>query len=189
MGIWSTILAVFMFAAACNLDTVLLSMGYTARGMRISRWHGLVIAAVTTIITWFSLALGDAAAGLLPASLSSVLGGMVLIGIGFWFVLDYLRNPAGAAQEQEDAGQAGSLEGCISLAAALAVNNAGVGMAAGVTGISPIWAAGANFLATLASLALGRKLGMGLAGRLLGRCALALSGGMLMVLGACEAFL
>ena len=62
-------------------------------------------------------------------------------------------------------------------------------MAAGVTGISPGWAAAANFLTTLAALALGRRLGQGLVGRLLGRCALALSGGMLMVLGAWEAFL
>ena len=189
MGIWSTVLAVGMFAASCNLDTVILAMGYGARGIVLSRGHSLVLAAVTTGITWFSLALGEAAAGVLPPALSAVLGGMVLIGIGFWFVLDYLRDPSGSAGEGADAVRAGSLEGCVSLAAALAVNNAGVGMAAGVTGISPGWAAAANFLATLAALALGRRLGQGLVGRLLGRCALALSGGMLMVLGAWEAFL
>ena len=183
MGIWSTVLAVGMFAASCNLDTVILAMGYGARGIVLSRGHSLVLAAVTTGITWFSLALGEAAAGVLPPALSAVLGGMVLIGIGFWFVLDYLRDPSGSAGEGADAGRAGSLEGCVSLAAALAVNNAGVGAAAGVAGVRPLWAAACNFAVTLAALPLGRLLGRGAPGRLLGRGASALSGALLVLLG------
>ena len=74
----------------------------------------------------------------------------------------------------------------IALAAALAVNNAGMGVAAGVSGVSPGWAALANLVCTLAALPLGRALGDGLAGRLLGRFALPLSGGLLVVLGVWE---
>ena len=74
--------------------------------------------------------------------------------------------------------------GC--LAAALAVNNAGVGAAAGVSGLNPHWAALGNFLATLAALALGYRLGAGPAGRLLGKYALPLSGLLLILLGVWE---
>ena len=60
-------------------------------------------------------------------------------------------------------------------------------MAAGVSGIAPGWAALANFLVTLAALPLGRALGDKLAGRLLGKYALPLSGALLVLLGIWEA--
>lgn len=180
-------LAVLLFSAACNLDTVLLAMGYAAKGVRLSPSQSLVIAAITTLVTWLSLALGDVAALVLKEELAAMLGGLVLLGIGLWFVLDWLRRPEGGTAGGEGAKAAG-LWGCVSLAAALAVNNAGIGVAAGVSGISPAWAAVGNFLVTLAALPLGRYLGDRLAGRVLGKYALPLSGALLVVLGAWEAF-
>ena len=69
----------------------------------------------------------------------------------------------------------------VALSAALAVNNAGVGVAAGVTGLSPLLASGCNFFVTLFCLWLGRRLGKALAGW--GRWALPASGWMLVALG------
>ena len=136
-----------------------------------------MIAGGTTLVTWLSLALGAraSAAGALP-----VLGGLVLVGMGLWCVLDWLR--AGGQGEAVPAAGS-SLWDCLALAAALAVNNAGMGAAAGVSGVDPLWAAGANLVCTLAALPLGRALGDTLAGRLLGRFALPLSGLLLTVLG------
>ena len=169
--------AAAVFAAACNLDTVLLAMGWAARGVRPGRGRRLIIAVGTTLVTWLSLALGAraSAAGALP-----VLGGLVLVGMGLWCVLDWLR--AGGQGEAVPAAGS-SLWDCLALAAALAVNNAGMGAAAGVSGVDPLWAAGANLVCTLAALPLGRALGDTLAGRLLGRFALPLSGLLLTALG------
>ena len=169
--------AAAVFAAACNLDTVLLAMGWAARGVRPGRGQRLIIAVGTTLVTWLSLALGAraSATGALP-----VLGGLVLVGMGLWCVLDWLR--AGGQGEAVPAAGS-SLWDCLALAAALAVNNAGMGAAAGVSGVDPLWAAGANLVCTLAALPLGRALGDTLAGRLLGRFALPLSGLLLTVLG------
>ena len=69
----------------------------------------------------------------------------------------------------------------MALSAALAVNNAGVGVAAGVTGLSPVVASGCNFLATLLALWLGRALGRRLARWSL--LALPVSGLLLVLLG------
>ena len=185
----SALTAAALFAAACNLDTVLLSAGFAARGVVLRRGYGLVIAALTTLITWLSLALGAGAAALLGGRTAQVLGGLVLAGIGAWFLLDWLRRPGPppeGAEEAEEAEAAG-LRGCVALAAALAVNNAGAGAAAGVSGISPGLAAAANLLATLGALPLGRTLGSRLAGRLLGKYALPLTGGLLILLGLWEA--
>lgn len=188
MELWFSFLAVLVFSMACNLDTVILSMGYAVKGVRVSAGGRLVIAAVTTAVTWLSLALGELAAGVFPAGLTDVLGGLVLVGIGAWFLLDWLRRPRG---EEDGAAPAAApdLWGCVSLAAALAVNNAGVGVAAGVSGISPLWASLCNFAVTLLFLPLGAWLGEGVLGRLLGKYALPLSGVLLAALGAWEAFL
>lgn len=186
MDILWTIFSVLLFSLACNLDTVLLAMGYALKGVRVKPLHTLVIAEVTTVVTWLSLALGDAAAGVLSPALSAMLGGLVLLGIGLWFVLDYLRRLG--CPQQETAACTTGLWGCISLGAALAVNNAGIGLAAGVSGVSPLWAAACNFVITLAALPAGRWLGTKLAGRLLGEYALPLSGVLLVILGAWEAF-
>ena len=186
----SALTAAALFAAACNLDTVLLSAGFAARGVVLRRGYGLVIAALTTLITWLSLALGAGAAALLGGRTAQVLGGLVLAGMGAWFLLDWLRRPGPppeVAEEAEEAEAAAGLRGCVALAAALAVNNAGAGAAAGVSGISPGLAAAANLLATLGALPLGRTLGSRLAGRLLGKYALPLTGGLLILLGLWEA--
>ena len=183
----SALTAAALFAAACNLDTVLLSAGFAARGVVLRRGYGLVIAALTTLITWLSLALGAGAAALLGGRTAQVLGGLVLAGMGAWFLLDWLRRPGPPPEEAEEAEAAAGLRGCVALAAALAVNNAGAGAAAGVSGISPGLAAAANLLATLGALPLGRTLGSRLAGRLLGKYALPLTGGLLILLGLWEA--
>ena len=177
--------AAALFAAACNLDTVILSMGYAAKGVRVSFAHSLVLAVLTTLITWLSLVLGSGAARVLQGGLPGLLGGLALVGIGLWFGLDWLRR-TGAAPEEGGPGRAASLWDWVALAAALAVNNAGIGVAAGVSGLAPGWAALANFLATLAALPLGRVLGDRLAGRLLGKYALPLSGALLVLLGVWE---
>ena len=190
MDWFSALAAAALFAAACNLDTVLLSAGFAARGVVLRRGYGLVIAALTTLITWLSLALGAGAAALLGGRTAQVLGGLVLAGMGAWFLLDWLRRPGPppeGAEEAEEAEAAAGLRGCVALAAALAVNNAGAGAAAGVSGISPGLAAAANLLATLGALPLGRTLGSRLAGRLLGKYALPLTGGLLILLGLWEA--
>ena len=174
---FSALGAAALLAAACNLDTVLLSAGFAARGVRVGRGYALAIAALTTGITWASLALGAGAAALL--------GALVLAGIGAWFVLDWLRRQGAPPAEEESA--VPGWRGCVALAAALAVNNAGVGVAAGASGISPGLAAAANLLATLGALPLGRALGDRLAGRLLGRYALPLTGALLVLLGVWEA--
>lgn len=183
----SALTAAALFAAACNLDTVLLSAGFSARGVVLRRGYGLAIAALTTLITWVSLALGAGAAALLGGRPAQVLGGLVLAGMGSWFVLDWLRRPGPPPEGTEEAEAAAGLRGCVALAAALAVNNAGAGVAAGVSGISPGLAAAANLLATLGALPLGRALGGRLAGRLLGRYALPLTGALLVALGLWEA--
>ncbi len=182
MGAVSALGAVFLFTLACNLDTLLLAMGYALKGIHVTAGQSVLVAGVTTGVTLFSLLLGDTAAALLPVG-AGTLGGLALVGLGFWFLLDWLRGSA-AAEGRAEAPK--RLWGWVSLAAALAVTNAGTGVAAGAAGMAPRGAAACNFLITLAALPAGRWLGRRAAGRLLGRAALPLSGALLAALGLWE---
>jgi len=181
MELVSTLASAGLFSAACNVDTVILAMGYAARGVHIPMRGAVILALVTTGVTYLSLLLGQGFGAVLPGSGVRAAGGVVLMAIGGWFCLDFLRHPA---PEEVPSVLPGSPYGWVSLAAALAVNNAGAGVAAGAGGLDAPAAALASFLCTLLALPLGRWLGQGLAGRLLGRFALPLSGVLLMALGA-----
>lgn len=173
MDILAALGAGLLFSLACNLDTALAAVGLGASGARPGTGGSLTVAAVTTAVTFLSLALGAVGAALLPAGLAERLGGLALIGLGLWYLLDALRGKNSAPEQAQ--------QSRLALAAALAVNNAGVGVAAGVTGLSPLLASGCNFFVTLAALAGGRRLGSRLAGR--SAWALPLSGALLVALG------
>jgi len=165
--------AALLFALACNLDTVAAAVGQGARGRGLCLRSALMVSAATTAVTFLSLALGRAGAALLPPALADRLGGVALTALGLWYILDALRGAPPTPQ--------GEGKSALALSAALAVNNAGVGVAAGVTGLPPLLCAGCNFAVTLLSLALGRVLGERL--RRWGDLALPLSGALLSALG------
>ena len=154
MEFLSALTAGSVFALACNLDTVLASVGQGARGEELSLSKALAVAGLTTMVTFLSLLLGAVGATFLPESLAGRLGGLALTALGLWYLLDTLRGKGEAPPQGKS---------WVALSAALAVNNAGVGVAAGVTGLSPVVASGCNFLATLLALWLGRALGRRLA--------------------------
>lgn len=170
-----------LFALACNLDTVLLAAGFRLRGMRLSSRGAVIIAAITTVITVLSLFLGQRAALLLPASLPESLGGLVLVTMGLWFLLDWLRRPD---QDSSVPPPAAGHVAWVALAAALGVNNAGAGVAAGMSGVRPILGGAVNFFVTFLSLGLGHYLGSRAKREHVDGWALPLSGLLLAVLGA-----
>lgn len=173
MDFYSALCAGFLFALACNLDTVLAAVGQGAGGGRLGLREIFTAATVTTAVTFLSLTLGSLGAALLTDGLAERLGGLALTALGLWYLLDALRGSSPAP--------GGTDHSWLALSAALAVNNAGVGVAAGVTGLPPALASGCNFAVTILSLLLGRQLGK----RLSRWSALALpvSGAMLVALG------
>ena len=164
-----------LFALACNLDTVLASVGHGARRKGLTAGEAAGVAGVTTCVTLLSLLLGAAGAALMPVALAQRLGGVALAGLGLWYVLDALRGKEASAEHRG---------GWLALSAALAVNNAGVGVAAGVSGLSPVVASGCNFAVTVLALAVGQVLGQRL--RRWSGWALPVSGALLVVMGVGE---
>ena len=178
------ILSAALFALASNLDTWLLALVWGLRGARLSPGQYLVITGITTAVTWLALALGARAADFLPTGSAGMLGALVLVAMGLWTLLDWLRS-LGQSPGSDDPSP-GSLRACVPLAAALAVNNSGMGAAAGVAGLPPTAAALANLAATLFTLQAGLAMGRRAEGSWLGRYGLPLSGVLLVALGALQ---
>lgn len=178
MEFFSALTAGFLFALACNLDTVLAAVGQGIGREGLGLREVLTVATVTTAVTFLSLALGSFGAALLPSGLAEHLGGLALTALGLWYLLDALRGKTGDP--------VGTNHGWVALSAALAVNNAGVGVAAGVTGLSPVLASICNYFVTICFLLLGRLLGKKLAKW--SALALPISGGMLVALGIWRLF-
>ena len=174
MEFFSALGAGILFALACNLDTVLAAVGQGAGGDGLGLREMLTAALVTTAVTFLSLTLGALGAAMLPQGLADRLGGLALTALGLWYILDALRGG-------DNGPEGGAGRGWLALSAALAVNNAGVGVAAGVTGLSPVLASVCNFGVTILSLLLGRQLGRRLARW--NAMALPASGVMLVALG------
>ncbi len=173
-----------LFALACNLDTLILAITYGLKGLRLTVAAVLVLGAVTTAVTGVALSLGHLAADIL-APLSGLLGGLTLAGLGLWTLLDALRQTS--SDNEPSTPPALTPAACVPLGAALAVNNAGAGVAAGLSGLPVVWCAAANLLVTVLALLAGRAL----AARVralprLGKATLLLSGGLLLLLGVLQ---
>lgn len=89
------------------------------------------------MITLLFLTLGDRAGALLPPALPRQLGGWLLVGLGLWSLLDWLRELGRQAEEPKQLGGSGTA--WLSLAAALGVNNAGAGLRPEYPGSHPYW--------------------------------------------------
>ena len=74
MELLSELGAEILFALACNLDTVLAAVGQGVRQEEANRGSALIVAVVTTAVTFLSLILGAAgAAGWIGADRLGVL--------------------------------------------------------------------------------------------------------------------
>lgn len=177
----TAVLTALIFGTASNLDTLILALTWGLRGGRLTPGQGAVIGGVTTAVTWCALTVGALAGSLTRGA--ALLGPVLLVGMGLWTLLDWLRRLG--EQEQAPPPPEG-LRSCLPLAGALAVNNAGMGVAAGASGLSPLWASAVNLAVTLLALVLGSALGRRAEGRGWSRYALPLSGLLLVVLGLME---
>lgn len=168
------LLFILLFTLSCNLDTLILTLSYALRGVVLSGRAVVAVAAITSAVTGLSLLLGDLVGHQLNGA-AAHLGSLVLIGMGLWTILDWMRQPKRPEQPR--------FSGSITLAAALAMNNAGAGVAAGVSGLGAVEGAIGNFLVTLAFVALGRFLAHRMRGGQLAKYALPISGALLILLG------
>jgi putative sporulation protein YtaF len=81
-----------LLTIAVSLDSMGVGIAYGARGTRITALSGIIIALCTAVMMCISMTASNFLAELLPFTETRTLGGIILISIGCWQILQGWRN-------------------------------------------------------------------------------------------------
>jgi putative Mn2+ efflux pump MntP len=176
--LWSSALTV---AAVSNLDNLAAGFALGLRGTRVRLAPNVVIAASTMIGTAIAMASGEAISGLLPTSLASAGGSLLIVSIGAGTLLAAVYAPS-SSRHDPAAGLARAWSDRISwrealaLGVGLSLNNVAAGLGAGAAGVSsPATTLMAGALSLLC-VGGGSRLGWAAGSVIMGRAAPVLAG-------------
>lgn len=80
----SSVLLSVLIAIAANLDNLGIGIAYGIQKIKISNTANFVIAVISFTATWLSSTLGEAASLYLNSEIASMIGAILLIGVGIW---------------------------------------------------------------------------------------------------------
>lgn len=187
-----------LFGISASLDALLVGMTFGIRGSRIRLWQNLLISFITLLGTCLSVGLGARLVTLLPVSLWNLLGSLILILFGIYYITKFMiaalekyheKKQLTATQlssgQKKNSSALTFPEAC-TLGCALSANNMGIGLSASIAGLTLAPAATVTLFFSLVFLFLGNRLGMRHCLRLSEHLTDLLSGLLLVGLGILE---
>lgn len=198
-------LPIFLFAISSNIDNLIVGVAMGVKKLKISIIGNLIIAFVSFIGTYLSMALGGILVSSLSRDLSNYIGGMFLIGAGTWSLIscsrknvqstkysislpsynEYMENP-----EKADINQSGFIDVKESfiLGLALALNNVGVGLGAGISRFDALLTSAFTFVLSIISFLAGFHMGKRILPGSLKKYAESISGWIIVAMGVFQLF-
>jgi len=157
---WTEYASIVALGIGANSENLPVGLGYGMQGRKIGLASNLFIAAVTTGATLVPLAIGERLRGYMPERWPDIIGGLLLILLGFfnvWF--DRRRQPSFHFKSEPLRTTPISLGETVVLAGSLSLNNVGLGFAGGIAGLGagPVAVSVSGFCIVL--LWLGQHLG------------------------------
>ena len=131
------LLAAVLVAGVSNLDNLAAGFAFGIRGTRIATTPNLIIAAITMAGTVVAISSGHALSGVLAPGVAPALGASIIIVIGAWTILGSFAGEASLVSVPAMHGEM-TPANAVGLGVALALNNVGTGIGAGVAGLSPV---------------------------------------------------
>lgn len=148
------LLAAVLVAIVSNLDNLAAAFAFGVRGIRIGTTPNLIIAVITMVGTAAAMTAGHALSQVLALSVGSAVGASIIIAIGAWTILRSFgvglrRGGRVSLSVQGLAAEPSPVSlrpmngdvtrgNAVGLGLALALNNVGTGVGAGVAGLSPV---------------------------------------------------
>jgi putative Mn2+ efflux pump MntP len=152
------LLSAVLLAISANVDNLGVGVAYGVRGRSIGPAHNLLIALVSGGGTLLSMAAGEWVNDFMSEEFANVLGGAIMIAIGFYGVVHAVRRRNGASS-QMGRGAAMSTGEAVALAVSLTFNNLGSGLGAGISHVGIALTAVLTTVASVAAIAGGYLLG------------------------------
>jgi putative Mn2+ efflux pump MntP len=171
----------FLFSLSSNLDNFIVGVGYGIKKEIIPWFSNLLIAIITTVITGLSMMFGKYIVIWLPASLTNLVGAVIFIAIGLWFMANDIFRKQKESVEKHP--KILNWKNAIGLGVLLSINNIGVGMLGGITGLSLFSVLTLTFLTCLILTYIGNHLGDHIVGSFIVKNSDLISGAILIILG------
>lgn len=179
----------FLFAFSANLDSLILGISYGIRRTRLRFFDCLLSGLVIFFGTGISLLPGNRLLQRLPLSAADT-GSILLTFFGLYYIIKFVFCPKdipdSASPDSSDVPEAETYltpKKCLLLGLTLSVNNFGIGIGAGISGLLPVPALLASFGTSVLFLWSGNRLGIHCISHIDNRCFDLLSGIILLILG------
>ena len=151
-----TLIPIILFVLSTSIDTFVVSLAYGMKNIKIGFLSNLVIAFVSALGTFLSMFLGHILINIISLKLANLIGALVLLILGVYFILDYRKSKNAQIYssylcskeknsphkilkfpEIADTDNSGSidLKESVILSLALTINNLALGLAASITGL------------------------------------------------------
>lgn len=186
------LLSVILFAISSNLDNLVVGLSYGIKKVHIPFIPSLIIGLLTLAGTAVSMILGRNLLPFLPEGVGRLLGSVIILLIGAYGILCFLikksRRPEKSAKTVSNSlpPRLLTIREAFALGIALAVNNAGLGIGASISGLGAFSASAASFLFSMGFLAIGNSAGKQWLSSLIGGYADLIASAVMVVLGIFE---
>ena len=166
-------LSILLFVIAASLDILVVSLAYGLKDIKINFSSTLVIASISALGTFISMILGKFLVDLIPVKLGDIIGGLVLLLLGFYSIYSYFKekkiltshnsennsSPTFILENPEvaDKDNSGNIDfkESLALSLALALNNFGLGIGASISGLNIAFTTISTFIISLIFISLG----------------------------------
>jgi len=203
------IFSALIFAIVVSIDNFTVGIAYGVKKIRISPSSNILIGLISSLGTLLSMILGLAIINLISAKTANLLGCIILLTLGIYFIIDFVKKKFNIQSfklqlkpdlsvctvllnypEFADVDKSGTLElkESIMLAFALALNNFGLGIGVGITGINIVQVTIFTFITSILSILIGYTIGQKYLSKLLGDYASLFSGCLIIFLSIYEIF-
>ncbi|QUF82198.1 sporulation membrane protein YtaF [Clostridium butyricum] len=197
-------LSALLYSLSSNLDNLVIGIAYGVKKIKIGLISNLIIATVTSIGTLISMSVGKFISGFLPTSLTNMLGAVIIMLLGLYFLIQSILKliPKSYSNslalknvdeimdyaEKSDSDNSGTLniKEAFVVSLGLMLNNLGTGLAASITGVNVSITVICTFILSIALLMLGKSIGHNVLGAICGKYAPLISGVLLIILGIFE---
>lgn len=201
-------LSVILFALSANIDSLAVGTAYGMKKIKISALSNFIIALISVAGTVIAMLIGLALSKFIPVYIANIIGNLILIAIGLWFLKDYIMKNIRHKEKPEaegplnlcaeildnpekaDADSSGEIDlrETVILTLALTINNFGLGIGASIAGFNIAATAVFTFIFSLVFIRLGYKLGKGVLSNIIGKYTDLVSGIVIIALGIIEMF-
>ncbi|WP_438265960.1 sporulation membrane protein YtaF [Clostridium perfringens] len=166
-------LSILLFVIAASLDILVVSLAYGLKDIKINFSSTFVIASISALGTFISMILGKFLVDLIPVKLGDIIGGLVLLLLGFYSIYSYFKekkiltshnsennsSPTFILENPEvaDKDKSGNIDfkESLALSLALALNNFGLGIGASISGLNIAFTTISTFIISLIFISLG----------------------------------